>query len=103
GGVKVRRSVLWTIGVSALLAAYPFASGWQGGFSSENALTGLLIGISVGALYAMYATGLVVVYTTTGIFNFAQGAIGVFAAFLYWQLRVDWGWPTPLAMLVVVG
>lgn len=101
--MKVRRSVLWTIGVSALLAAYPVASGWQGGFSSETALTGLLIGISVGALYAMYATGLVVVYTTTGIFNFAQGAIGVFAAFLYWQLRVDWGWPTPLALLVVVG
>jgi len=101
--VKIRRSVLITIGASVLLAIYPVVQGWKGGFTAEAALTALLIGLSVGALYAMYATGLVVVYTTTGIFNFAQGAIGVLAAFLYWQLRVDWGWPAPIALLLVVG
>lgn len=101
--MKIRRSVLYTIGASILLAAYPVSQGWKGGFTAEAGLTALLIGLSVGALYAMYATGLVVVYTTTGIFNFAQGAIGVLAAFLYWQLRVDWGWPAPIALLLVVG
>ena len=35
--------------------------------------------------------GLVVTYTTSGIFNFAQGAMGMFCAFIYWQLKVDGG------------
>lgn len=101
--MKIRASVLWTIGLAALLAVYPVSQGWKGGVTGEAALTSLFIGLSVGALYAMYATGLVVVYTTTGIFNFAQGAFGVFAAFLYWQLRVDWDWPAPIALFLVVG
>lgn len=61
------------------------------------------VGLFLGALYAMYATGLVVVYTTTGVFNFAQGAIGVFAAFLYWELHVNRGWHSIPALFVVVG
>jgi len=44
------------------------------------------VGLSVGALYALSATGLVVVYTTTGTFNFAHGGIGVLSAFAYWEL-----------------
>lgn len=66
-------------------------------------LVATYVGLFLGALYAMYATGLVVVYTTTGVFNFAQGAIGVFAAFLYWELHVNRGWHSILALFVVVG
>ena len=42
-----------------------------------------------GALYAVAASGLVLTYTTSGIFNFAHGAFGMFAAFLYWQFAVE--------------
>ena len=35
--------------------------------------------------------GLVVTYTTSGIFNFAQGAMGMFCAFIYWELKVNDG------------
>ena len=62
-----------------------------------------LIGIAVGAVYAISAAGLVLTYTTTGVFNFAHGAVGMFAAYLYFQLRVQNGLPTPVAMVVVVG
>ena len=51
------------------------------------------LGIVVGCIYALTATGLVVTYNTSGIFNFAHGAIGMVAAFSYWQLTVAWGWP----------
>ena len=34
----------------------------------------------------MAASGLVVTYATSGIFNIAHGAIGMFMAFVYWQL-----------------
>ena len=61
-----------------------------------------IVGLSLAAIYAIIASGLVLTYTTTGIFNFAHGAIGMLAAFTYWQLRFDWGWPTPVALLVVL-
>lgn len=56
-----------------------------------------------GCVYALTALGLVVTYTTSGIFNFAQGAIGMVGAFLYWQLHVHSGWPSWAAFLVIAG
>ena len=46
----------------------------------------LIFAFPLAGIYAMSATGLVVVYTTTGIFNFAQGAIGMFLAYVDWEL-----------------
>ncbi|HEY2427405.1 MAG TPA: branched-chain amino acid ABC transporter permease, partial [Acidimicrobiales bacterium] len=60
-------------------------------------LSYLVVGIIYGCLYALTASGLVVTYTTSGIFNFAHGAIGMFMAFTYWQLAVCWGVPWPIA------
>src|SRR5438094_7133974 len=62
-----------------------------------------VVGLVVGCIYALSATGLVVTYITSGVFNFAHGAIGMFIAFVYWELRVHRGWPTPLALLVTLG
>jgi signal peptidase I len=61
-----------------------------------------ILGITAGAIYAVAASGLVVTYTTSGIFNFAHGAVGMLAAFTYWQLRFEWGWPAPIAIIVVL-
>ena len=36
----------------------------------------LIAGIVTGSIYAVSASGLVVTYNTTGIFNFAHGAVG---------------------------
>jgi branched-subunit amino acid ABC-type transport system permease component len=66
-------------------------------------LTATVFALFVGASLALSATGLVVTYTTTGIFNFAQGAIAMLGAFLYWQLRFDWSVPAPLALFLVIG
>ncbi|MEY2397621.1 MAG: hypothetical protein QOJ00_795 [Actinomycetota bacterium] len=62
-----------------------------------------VIGIATGCIYALTASGLVVTYTTSGIFNFAHGAIGMLMAFTYWQLTVQQGWPQWLALIVVLG
>jgi branched-chain amino acid transport system permease protein len=62
----------------------------------------LIIGVSISAVYAISATGLVVTYVTSGVFNFSHGAIGMFVAFVYWELRVDQGWPTLLALAVTL-
>jgi branched-chain amino acid transport system permease protein len=71
-------------------------------YSFGNVATFLVVGLSLGGIYAISACGLVVTYSTTGIFNFAHGAIGCFLAFVYWELRVNRHWPTPLALLVVI-
>ena len=62
-----------------------------------------ILGLVTGGVFGIAASGLVVTYTTSGIFNFAHGAIAMLAAFTYWQLRFDWGWPAPLALVVVLG
>ncbi len=61
----------------------------------------LVIGVVTGSIYAVTASGLVVTYNSTGIFNFAHGAVGMFLAYLYWQLWQGWGW-NPLVSLVIV-
>lgn len=61
-----------------------------------------IAGIATGAIYAIAATGLVVTYTTSGVFNFAHGATGMLMAFLYWQLRVDMHWAAPVALIAVI-
>lgn len=66
-------------------------------------LTFTITGLVTAALYAVAASGLVVTYTTSGIFNFAHGAFGMFAAFSYWQFRHEWSWPAPIALLAVLG
>ena len=60
-----------------------------------------IFGLVLAAIYAVAASGLVVTYTTTGIFNFAHGAIGMIGAYCYWQLSAGWGL-NPLLSVVIV-
>ena len=62
-----------------------------------------IVGVATGCIYALTASGLVVTYTTSGIFNFAHGAIGMLMAFTFWELTVKDGWPQWLALIVVLG
>lgn len=64
----------------------------------QEFITFTIIGLATGGIYAITAGGLTLTYTTTGIFNFAHGATGMFAAFLYWQMHYGWGWPVWLAL-----
>src|ERR1700733_11479806 len=61
-----------------------------------------VFGIMFGAGYAIAATGLVVTYTTSGVFNFAQGAIGMIAAFCYWELVTAHHVPILVALAIVL-
>jgi branched-chain amino acid transport system permease protein len=76
---------------------------YQGAGSLSSFLQFTLIGISGGCVFAIAASGLVLTYTTTGVFNFAHGAVGMVSAFVYHQLHVDVGLSTPLALLLTLG
>ena len=59
-------------------------------------------GLAAAGIYAITASGLTLTYTTTGIFNWAHGAIGMICAFAYWQMSIGWGWPVLLSMFVCI-
>src|SRR3954447_21403636 len=61
-----------------------------------------LQGLVLGALNGLLAMGLVLVYRTNRIINFAQGALGAFAATLAGWLVQRWGWPFYAAVLVAL-
>ena len=52
----------------------------------ETSLSILVSGLVLGSLYAMMATGLSLVWTTLGIFNFAHGVIMTLGAYIAWQV-----------------
>ena len=63
-------------------------------------------GIAVGAVYGLAATGLVLTYKTSGIFNFGHGALATAAAYTFYWLTVRQGWdwkPAIVVSVVVLG
>jgi ABC-type branched-subunit amino acid transport system ATPase component/branched-subunit amino acid ABC-type transport system permease component len=63
----------------------------------------LLSGLVAGALYALMASGLVLSYSASGVFNFAHGAIGFLCALLFFELHTGLGWPLIPAAVVTIG
>ena len=47
----------------------------------------LLTGAVTGAIYSIMASGLVLTYRTSGVFNFAQGAVAFIVAYFYYQIH----------------
>jgi ABC-type branched-subunit amino acid transport system ATPase component/branched-subunit amino acid ABC-type transport system permease component len=61
-----------------------------------------LLGLGAGAIYALLAQGMVVIYKGTGIVNFAQGAFAMVGAYLFFELKVQHGWGTAAAFVASV-
>jgi branched-chain amino acid transport system permease protein len=69
-------------------------------------LTFTIIGLTTGAIYAIAATGLVLTFTTSRVFNLAHGAIGMFLVFVFYTLWVLWHVPEVVSLiltLLVIG
>ena len=74
----------------------------QSAFTSQTITGAVIYALTAGSIYAIAASGLVVTYTTSGVFNFAEGAVGMIMAFLYWEVRINHGWPAWIALVFVV-
>ncbi len=62
----------------------------------------LIVGVVSGSIYGMAAVGLVLSYRTSGIFNFAHGALATLAAYVFYWLHQAHGVPWPYAALATV-
>lgn len=65
----------------------------------------IVSGIGAGAVYGLFALGLVLVYKATKVLNFAQGEIGTFATYLAWVflVRAHLPWPVAIALVLVAA
>lgn len=74
----------------------------------EALLPFFVVGISVGAVYALSGVGLVVLYRASGVVNFAYGALGGISAMICWQVidleYADWmGWVAGIAAATLLS
>ena len=58
-------------------------------------LQNLISGLSAGSVYALLAVGLVLIYKSSEVLNFAHGSFAMFATFVAYHLAVTSGWPLP--------
>ena len=91
------------VAIVAGIVVYVAVASWTGApFTWDAVVFFLVTGITLGSIYAISAAGLVVTYSTTGVFNFAQGSTGMFLTYIYWELTNQLGVPTLVALLLVV-
>lgn len=77
----------------------PFANMWQYPlFLVEVAANGLLTGV----MYSLVALGFVLIFKASGVFNFAQGVMVLFAALTLVGL-LGYGVPVWLALILTIG
>src|SRR5260370_33624722 len=64
-----------------------------------------VIGLSLGGIFSLAALGIVLIYRTTGVLNFAHGAMGMVSTFVAWQVFYGWShpfWPGWVATFLAV-
>lgn len=62
-----------------------------------------VVGLSSGGAYALLALGVVAVYRGSGILNFAQGAVGMMSAYVFYAVYDQGNGSLPLAPALAIG
>jgi branched-subunit amino acid ABC-type transport system permease component len=55
-----------------------------------------------GAIYSIMASGLVLTYQTSGVFNFAHAAVAFTSAYFYFQINTGQGVPIVPSIIITV-
>jgi branched-chain amino acid transport system permease protein len=86
-------------GLLALGMALPLATGQSAlGFYLEVLLGGLMAGV----LYSLVALGFVLIFKASGVFNFAQGAMVLFAALALARMSEVMPLPVPFGLAILI-
>jgi ABC-type branched-subunit amino acid transport system ATPase component/branched-subunit amino acid ABC-type transport system permease component len=62
----------------------------------------IIIGLTTGSVYGLAGVGLVLTYKTSGIFNFAYGALAALSVFIFYWLHNQHHMPWPYAALICI-
>jgi branched-chain amino acid transport system permease protein len=72
-------------------------------FSARLFAQDLLNGVSLGAVFALLGLGVVLIYKSSGVLNFAHGSMAMFSTYIYFEITRSFGGiPVPLATLMAV-
>ena len=64
----------------------------------------ILNGISLGAVFALLGLGVVLIYKSSGVLNFAHGSMAMFSTYIYFEIsRSLTGIPVPIATAMAVA
>jgi branched-chain amino acid transport system permease protein len=75
----------------------------EGDFFQMNLfLQRVINAITNGAIYALLALAVVIIFRTAGGLNFAQGEMAMFSTFISYVFAVNFGWPIGLAILASI-
>jgi branched-chain amino acid transport system permease protein len=77
---------------------------FRGNQGGSRVLQFIVVGLVLGSIYALAASGLVITYVSTGVLNFAFGALAYLIARTYYYLHVEqqWGIMASAAMCLLV-
>ena len=91
-----------TIAFFVLLAAGAVSPMAVGSTKFPQWLEVVLGGLMSGVLYSLVAIGLVLIFKASGVFNFAQGAMVLFAALSLVRLMEKMPFPAALAVTIAI-
>ena len=66
----------------------------------------VIVGLVLGSIYTLAASGLVITYVSTGVLNFAFGSLAYFIARTYYWIHIEKGWgilPSAFLCLFVIS
>jgi len=61
-----------------------------------------ILGLGLGAVYALVAQGIVLIYRGSGVVNFAHGMSAGAAGYVYFELHQNSGWPVVVSIAAAV-
>ena len=79
------------------------ALGIAGQFGLDTPLAVVALGSIIGLTYGLLAVGLVLVYRSNKIINFAHGEVGAFASAIFGLLTARYGMPYYLILVLALG
>jgi ABC-type branched-subunit amino acid transport system ATPase component/branched-subunit amino acid ABC-type transport system permease component len=62
----------------------------------------LILGMATGGFYTINALGLVTVFRSSGVINFASGGVAMVGGYLYWQFTSQLGWAQAEAIPIAI-
>jgi branched-chain amino acid transport system permease protein len=66
-------------------------------------LQNIILGLPIGVIWALLATGVVMIYRASRVLNLAVGAMAMISAYVLFQLAVQWNVPLVLALVLTLG
>ncbi|MBI4728603.1 MAG: branched-chain amino acid ABC transporter permease [Acidobacteria bacterium] len=60
-------------------------------------------GLFLGAVFALLGIGVVLIYKSSGVLNFAHGSMAMFSTYAYWQIDRSLGLPVAVSVVLTVG